>query len=855
LNNTDILSNTAGGSGGGLYAEAPITLTAGRFVNNTANDGGGLYAQSDVNLSGGSYRSNSATVDGGGLNVGGNLSMVLIDLISNTAGNDGGAVHAQNAATFNFINVVNNSATSGGGGLYVYGPLTATNSRFENNSGDNGGGAYVGGVANLVNTVLVSNTAVTGHGGGLKGWAEVDAVNSTFIANHCDGATCKGGGLFAEDILVLTNTDFLSNTSAANFAGAWVNADAQVMGGQFRNNNSPAGDGGGALGVSGNLTMTNSSFINNTGGSNYGGAVWVVNGSAWLNGGLFRDNVGGNGGAINVDNGTLSASGTVFVANEATAFGGAIHANDVNLDAAYLQNNTGGGAGAVWGQSTVVATATQFISNSATYTDTSSNGGAVYAATAILTNSTLAGNQSQYQSGGGVYATDLTLENVTFNANSAFSNGGGAFAQNSAMAKRSTFKNNSASSDGGAIYSASDATVLDSALSANTAGGNGGGLFANDNLTVQRVRFADNSAVGNGGGVYANTYTAADQLAVERSKFIGNAADVGGGLYHTGLGSGSIVNSLFTRNTAATEADGLSLNSDGSVAVTFSTLANPGSATGQALVVNAGTVNVTNTIVTSYSIGLKQTGGSLTEDYNLYFGNTLNQIGFVGLGGHPLYVDPRFVKPSVDDYHLSLFSPAVDNALDLGVAIDLGGWPRPTGPGFDRGAFELQAQSTSVNQNTGGQLNYVDNQGLTTTVLLPPGLVTTGTTIIFNNLNGESITSTPPSGLMFAGKLFELDAFLGSLQLHNITFTQPVTLVLQYSEADLGGIDEHSLRLYRFETSVNDWRPIGFRSGESQVLDIDNNTLTVVLRGFSRFGKMGASGFYEIFIPIVVKNH
>jgi predicted outer membrane repeat protein/parallel beta-helix repeat protein len=869
LTNTDILSNTAGGPGGGLYAEAPITLTTARFRNNNADTGGGLYALSDAHLLGGYFLSNNATGDGGGLEVGGELSITAMDLISNTAGGYGGAICVENPATLKLVNVNNNMSGAYGGGIYASGPLTVTTSSFEGNSaGSNGGGAYVGGIAYLSNTLMLSNTAVTGNGGGLSGWAAVVAVNSSFIANQCDDAACEGGGLYTNYPLVLTNTDFLSNTSAYNGGGAWADGDVWVTGGKFNNNDAPFG-GGAALGTNSNVTLTNVSFIGNDGGSSTsGGAVWVVNGSAQVSGGSFLNNTGGYGGAIAAGYGMVTASGTAFITNQADS-GGAIYANASDLNTAYLQGNQAVGVVLVL----------------APTTSGYGSGGGVAAATTIITNSTFINNQSVVHNGGGVYATDLTVDNTDFTHNQAGYNGGGVYVENSVASTHNTFTgntsqsvggalaavgqvavtftkfiSNSAGTDGGAIYGGYNVSAVDSLFDNNIAAtdGAGGAVYVKDSATLLRDLLTNNHAAY-GGGVYANTSTAGDQVAVSRSKFIGNQADEGGGLYHTGLGSGSIVNSLFARNQAVTEADGLSLNSTGAVSVFFSTLANPISSTHEAIVVNAGTVNVTNTIVASYSIGLKQTGGSVVEDYNLYFGNNNNQIGAVTQLGNSLgNANPLFGKPSVDDYHLSLFSPAVDTALNLGVTNDLGGWPRPMGSGFDRGAFELQAQTTNVGQNTGGQLTYVNNQGFTTTVLLPPGLVTTNTTIIFNNLNGESITSTPPSGLMFSGKLFDLDAFLGANQIHNITFTKPVTIVIQYSDADLAGIDEDSLRVYRFETTwngvvINDWRPIGFRPGESQVLDVDNNTLTVVLRGFSRFAKLGSDQFYEVFLPLVMK--
>ncbi len=73
------------------------------------------------------------------------------------------------------------------------------------------------------------------------------------------------------------------------------------------------------------------------------------------------------------------------------------------------------------------------------------------------------------------------------------------------------------------------------------------------------------------------------------------------------------------------------------------------------------------------------------------------------VGAHDLDgLDPQFIDPDHGIYRLPLGSPAVNNGLDAGVYTDLGGWPRPIGPGFDRGAFEVQALSLPITPNTLG---------------------------------------------------------------------------------------------------------------------------------------------------------
>ena len=91
----------------------------------------------------------------------------------------------------------------------------------------------------------------------------------------------------------------------------------------------------------------------------------------------------------------------------------------------------------------------------------------------------------------------------------------------------------------------------------------------------------------------------------------------------------------------------------------------------------------------SHTIAISNTGGTVYEDYNLFFGNITNTTG-VTSGGHSLIGDPRFVDPLNDNYHLRFGSPAIDHGIDADVYTDLDGDPRPIGSGFDIGAYEFQ---------------------------------------------------------------------------------------------------------------------------------------------------------------------
>src|SRR5690606_42011860 len=65
-------------------------------------------------------------------------------------------------------------------------------------------------------------------------------------------------------------------------------------------------------------------------------------------------------------------------------------------------------------------------------------------------------------------------------------------------------------------------------------------------------------------------------------------------------------------------------------------------------------------IVASHTVGLSNTGGLVSQDYNLFFGNGSDLLGTVSGGAHSASGAPRFRAPAQDDYHLGPDSAAVD---------------------------------------------------------------------------------------------------------------------------------------------------------------------------------------------------
>ncbi len=209
--------------------------------------------------------------------------------------------------------------------------------------------------------------------------------------------------------------------------------------------------------------------------------------------------------------------------------------------------------------------------------------------------------------------------------------------------------------------------------------GDGGGIRSLGALTLTGVNVLNNAAQNDGGGLYAGA-----ALTVDRSTFTGNFAARGGGVYHHS-GDGWLVNSLLARNIATAGGQALYLNLPSTVSVTHVTIVGVGEFPGTAISVNSTTANITDTIITFHTVGISNTAGTVSQDYNLFFGNQANTQGIVGGGAHSITANPSFIT----NYHLGIGSPAIDAGTNVGVFTDFDGDSRPGGEGFDIGYDEV----------------------------------------------------------------------------------------------------------------------------------------------------------------------
>lgn len=384
------------------------------------------------------------------------------------------------------------------------------------------------------------------------------------------------------------------------------------------------------------MTLANVNVLSNTAQGD-GGGVFVSGGLMLMNG-LFQNNqsTSGIGGALR-NIGVANVSGTQFVSNTAQGDGGAVFALEaVVMTNVLFQDNqckaTSCDGGALFAFSQTRLVDTQFVSNTAQ----DQGGGASAPGVAIVTNGLFQNNRSVFGAGGGLYAQDVAdLSGTHFRSNTAHSSGGG-------------------------MYALAMVTMTD-------------GLFQDNQSTP-----------GIGGGL-----AAAGTVNMSGTQFVRNIARRGGGFYHA-FGNGRVVNSLFAGNIATTTlGTAMLLAATGTVEVVHVTIASPAVASGSAIDVLTGTVGITNTLIASHTIGISNTGGTVMQDYNLFFGNGANTQGIVSGGANNVTGDPKFVNPTSDDYHLNAGSAAVDTGMNAGVTIDIDGEMRPQFAGFDIGFDEF----------------------------------------------------------------------------------------------------------------------------------------------------------------------
>jgi uncharacterized repeat protein (TIGR01451 family) len=755
LTDTHFISNMASIGGGGARAGDAVMATNSRFENNRSTNwyGGGLYAVSTLWLTNTHFISNTASSVGGGTFAGGAATAVNSRFENNSStGSYAGGLHANSTLWLTNTHFISNTASIGGGGAFAIGAMTAANSRFENNrsTGGNGGGLYAQSTLLLTNTLFLRNRAGT-NGGGLYLYGSVTAterlVNVLMAGNQANGA---GNAIYAnhdggDDTLTILHTTIASPTLTGGSA-IYVNAGTAVITDTIIVNHATGIQrNGGTVTQDYNLFFSNTA---NTGGTVGGGSHSVIGNPAFVNPAADDYRLTASSAAINIganvgvtsdffgdprpqgggfDVGYDESPYTPIVAscyathNNGTAIFSSLDAHAVQqaVDAAAAGGHVKVAGKCVGVESRAGTNQSAYISKRLTlsggYTTTNwatshpitqptvidaNSGGRVLRIVGVpveIVSLMLQGGQITGE-GAGVHSTGaLTLTNVSVLSNTALLDGGGVYAGGAVAAANSHFENNlSTNYTGGGLYANSTLWLTNTHFISNTASGNGGGVRAADVARVLNSRFENNRSIDSDGG----GLSAISTLWLTNTHFLHNRAAInGGGIYLYGVGASSehLVNVLLAGNRANGEGQAIYAFHNGSNRLTIlhSTISSPTLTGGAAVVVAEGTAVISDTIITNHAIGIQRNGGTVSQDYNLFYANGVNTDGTVSGGTNSVVGSPGFVNPAADDYRLTATSAAINIGANVGVTCDFFGDPRPQGGGFDAG-YDETAYTTDV---------------------------------------------------------------------------------------------------------------------------------------------------------------
>lgn len=559
-------------NGGGVYIGIGCTfkMSGGTISNNTVTDGNGggvKCTSSTFTMTGGTISGNSCTTTGGGVQLSAaKFEMSGGKITNNNAGTRGGAIYASmgsdKALTAETVTIKgtaelsNNTAQDLGGAIGLttgaYLALSAGTITGNKALGSTGGGIWAANYSTVKMTggTLSSNSTKT-NGGGIYGTSNsvINLTGGTITKNTAE--TGAGGGVYVTSttgsLTVGGSVTLSQNTASTNGGGIYTNINTTVSGGTISGNT--ANNGGGIFMTVSTSTLTfgAATITGNTAKAN-GGGVYINTGTftmnhanskivannAVLGAGIFM-----NGGAFNLSNGVIGASGSP---NKASSMGGGVYAKQGEFKMS--------GSAAI------------------SYNTATTSGGGVYVvsgATFTMSSSTNKINNNSAANGAGVLtAGAFTMSNGTITANSATTTNGGGIAVVGGSASLAlsggTISSNTSKTVGAGIYigtSGAKVTMTGGTITANSATTNGGGVYADSGTTFTmsnaNAKLTANKAVL-GAGVYVNgaTFT----MSAGYINGANTASTSGGGVY---LASGTFTLSggEITANKATTNGGGV----------------------------------------------------------------------------------------------------------------------------------------------------------------------------------------------------------------------------------------------------------------------------------------------------------
>lgn len=672
--------------GGGILANAPLSVRQCRFTDNASDFGSGLAAigaaASGILVDNCVFEDNSASGGSAGiffrdLSAGGEVNKCIFR--NNTTNR--GCLYPLTSSGIVVDSCLfenNNAGANFTGGMFSWqSTFTLTNSIFRNNTANSSAAMYNDGrdgvhFFTIDNCLFENNTA--NNIGAINNWQATGEIkNSIFRGNKSKGfGQLYLDGREGNDYLTMTNCLFENNVAddqdpaSDTYGGAFYNWQSSftLKNCIFRNNQA---DNAGALYNDGRFhtsefVIDSCLFEDNRTNDYGGGALYNWKSNFILSNTTFRNNYGNTAGGIyNGDSTEYEIRKCLFEENDA-AFG------------ACLVNFGQGIKGLVF--------ESQFVNN-----DAVTSGGAVvngFGADIEIINCQFDGNQARF--GGAINNqndyTKLLLEHSSFTNNTAADYGGAVNvgAGMTLLVGSCNFEVNTADF-GGAIAMAEDSLdltklyVANSIFLQNFCTTQGAALNLSDTETeLENCLFVTNLNLGDGAGGAISNNASADQtspLKAVNCTFADNVSTIGGGIAQwedaTGESSLRLQNCIFNNNSPNNYE------------------------------VEAGSPEVTSL------------GGNLSGDGSL--------SGVLTQTNDQNQLDPLFVDAANFNYHLMAGSPCIDKGIAAGApTTDLEGNPRTSAP--DQGCFEFQVVGTHQPHTAALLLRLMPNPAVDRTVMV-----------------------------------------------------------------------------------------------------------------------------------------
>lgn len=138
-------------------------------------------------------------------------------------------------------------------------------------------------------------------------------------------------------------------------------------------------------------------------------------------------------------------------------------------------------------------------------------------------------------------------------------------------------------------------------------------------------------------------------------------------------------------------------------------------------------------------------------------------------------------------------------------------------------------------------LSYSDPGGGAVSVQIPAGALSQATQLIFKS----RAESSGRGGLRQAGISFTLTGYRNFAEVAGLTFQQPVTITITYTDADVAGIAEDELQVFFYDPARGTWADQGITV---TARDPANNQITAQITHLTEFG-LGTIN--RLYLPIV----